>query len=343
MPDVAIIADDLTGALDAAAPFAMRGIPTAAVLGPDGLDEALASGARVISISTDSREIEPEEAKARVAAAFTALPQCVRLFKKIDSRLKGNIAAELAALPHRRSLVAPAIPSFGRLVRNGHVTGFGVAAPIPIREALGPFAPFATIPDTDSQADIVAALDGSHDLYVGARGLAEALAGEMAGEALPPPAYPRRPAVVVIGSTDPITLAQAEALRAAVPGLACLRAPNGRIDPSCGPATAEFTLLQATQGDRATSARDVEQALADSLKKLEPSPGTLLVLSGGATAQAILGSLGVRMLQVLGEALPGLPVSRAGSLTVVSKSGGFGAPDTLVRLLSPAIQEPDRA
>ena len=69
MTRLAVLADDLTGALDAAAPFAARGITTVVALGLDGLDAALASGADVVGVSTDSREIVPDAARAAVASA----------------------------------------------------------------------------------------------------------------------------------------------------------------------------------------------------------------------------------------------------------------------------------
>ena len=76
-------------------------------------------------------------------------------------------------------------------------------------------------------------------------------------------------------------------------------------------------------------------ALADTLARFDPPPGSLLVLSGGATAQVILERLGIDVLELVGEALPGLPLARANGLTFVTKSGGFGSEDTLERLLAP--------
>ena len=59
------------------------------------------------------------------------------MFKKIDSRLKGNIISRTRRTPFRSALVAPAIPDFGRIVNAGHVQGFGVDIPISSREKLG--------------------------------------------------------------------------------------------------------------------------------------------------------------------------------------------------------------
>lgn len=334
MAELAIIADDLTGALDTAAPFAMRGIPTAVALGVEGFREALASGARVVGVSTDSREVAAEQAREAVRSAVAALPPGVRLFKKVDSRLKGNIAAELDAVPHERSLVIPAIPAFGRWMRDGRLGGFGVSEPIDIAARLGPHAARATIPGIEADADIDAALALPHDLPVGARGLAEAMAVRLAPVATPPDTrLTNRRALVVIGSTDPITLAQLDRLRASDPEVAYVAAPNG-VGPAA-PLAAPLAVVQAVPGAETADSRKVAAALAETVARLAPPPDTLLVLSGGATAQAILQRLGVTVLNLIGEALPGLPLATGGGLTFITKSGGFGGEDTLQRLLAP--------
>ena len=56
-PTLAIIADDLTGALDSAAPFAGRGLRAVVALGPDGLEAALASGAAVVAVNTTTAAV----------------------------------------------------------------------------------------------------------------------------------------------------------------------------------------------------------------------------------------------------------------------------------------------
>jgi D-threonate/D-erythronate kinase len=68
-----------------------------------------------------------------------------------------------------------------------------------------------------------------------------------------------------------------------------------------------------------------------------PRPGSLFV-TGGASLHALLRALGTASLLATGELIPGVALSRIqGSrwhdLPVVSKSGGFGAPDLLIRLI----------
>ncbi|WP_435169890.1 four-carbon acid sugar kinase family protein [Falsirhodobacter sp. 1013] len=319
LPLLAIIADDLTGALDAAAPFAGRGLRVEVALSPDAVPEAVDTGAQVISVSTRSREVGAEAARAAVKTALAGLPAGARLFKKVDSRLKGNIAAELSAFPDGPALAAPAIPDLGRVVQDGRVAGFGVADPIAVASRLG--RP-AAIPDTATEEEMRAALAHAGDaLLIGARGLARALAVQLTGqkdEDAPALAGPR--GMLIVGSRDPITLAQLAALE----GVRPVQAPNGMIPET---PTADITLIQATQGDDRVDGTVVAANLAHGLRAL-PTPDTLF-LTGGATAEAVLSAQGIRTLRLLGEALPGLPVAQAAGMTIVAKSGGFGAEDTL--------------
>lgn len=140
-PRVFIIADDLTGACDSAAAFAMRGLRTRIALTPDAMAAALADPAQqVISVVTGTREGTRRHAEAAMAAIAAILGDAPGLvFKKIDSRMKGHIAAELAVLHAARPLpvlACPAIPRLGRLVRGGGVTGAGVSRALPVRAAL---------------------------------------------------------------------------------------------------------------------------------------------------------------------------------------------------------------
>ena len=117
---VLIIADDLSGAADCAIGFASMGMPTVVTLDPLN-DKA---DAQVIAADTDTRRLSPEQAAERTVVAFKALYQPgQRLYKKIDSTLRGNWAAEVAALQPLAGLaiVAPAFPATGRTLRGGRV------------------------------------------------------------------------------------------------------------------------------------------------------------------------------------------------------------------------------
>jgi uncharacterized protein YgbK (DUF1537 family) len=130
--DVAIVADDLTGALDAAAPFAGRGLETRILLDFEQAAAAVETNTRVLSLTSESRHLSPTAADERVwnatRAALAGAPRI--LLKKIDSTLRGNIAAEimagLRATGLQHVLIAPAVPRHGRIMREGEVFMDGV-------------------------------------------------------------------------------------------------------------------------------------------------------------------------------------------------------------------------
>ncbi|TJZ90600.1 four-carbon acid sugar kinase family protein [Paracoccus gahaiensis] len=337
-PRLCIIADDLTGALDAAAPFATRGLSVHVATHPAALDPT--SGADILAVSTNSRDGTQNAARDAVAQVLSRLPVGVLLFKKVDSRLKGHVAVELDALWSGPVLVAPAIPEFGRVTQSGHVTGFGVEIPISIADILGPLAHRAEIPDTLTTQDMRRAADALPDttLPVGARALAEALAARMTDDVAPLPWQPPRgPVLILVGSRDPITLDQVAAV--ARQGAAhVIEAPSGHLPPLPDDAPGPV-LVVARPGGVPASGDEVADRLAHGAHPALTAERPVLVLTGGATAQAMLARLGVDRLTLIGECLPGLPVAQAGGFTVIAKSGGFGDTRTLVTLLAKFVGE----
>jgi uncharacterized protein YgbK (DUF1537 family) len=342
---LAILSDDLTGALDSAAPFANLGFRVVVATGLAALPAALASGAEVLAVSLSSREIVAPQAAFRAAQAARLLAGVPRLFKKIDSRLKGNIAAEVSAIAAVRGLkrvvICPAIPELGRRVRNGAVEGTGVPVPLPVAAAVA-LPPDLQLQCPDAPDD--AALDAlagrmTGALPVGARGLAAALARQMAGEGRPRPA-PVLPAplAVLVGSRDPITLAQVSLARSD-PAVAWLAAPDGAVPPDVP--DSPVVVVQATEGATGAAPDIVSARLAQGFARggLARRPG--LVVTGGETAGAVLAELGVGLVALLGEVQPGLPLCQPldfpGAPLIVTKSGGFGAADCLARLIRTAL------
>lgn len=125
---VAIVADDLTGAMDAAAPFARRGARTRVVIAPEHLAEVIDRDElpEVLAINTESRHLPADQAARRVTDAFETLLLLAPhvLFKKIDSTLRGNVVAECLAARRsgRRGLVmCPAVPAQGRTLCHGRI------------------------------------------------------------------------------------------------------------------------------------------------------------------------------------------------------------------------------
>jgi uncharacterized protein YgbK (DUF1537 family) len=330
-----ILADDLTGALDTAAPFAARGLRTEVVLKVGAVAQGLALSPEVLSINLASREGSREEAFQAMRQVLGLLPPQVTLFKKIDSRLKGHISRELDAISYRRALVAPAIPAFERVVRNGYIEGFGVATPISIADVLGQHAARALIPDALQQEDLLEVLETAMargvDLLVGARGLAEALAcrmtGRADGELVAPPVGK---GLFVIGSHDRITVEQVEQLRQ-LDMVASNPAPNGVMAPSV-PGSAPMILVQATDGETRISPQEVSANLARSVHPRLTSEAQTILLCGGATAEEVLDRMGIECFRLEGECMPGLGLAHAKGHCIIAKSGGFGQPDTLAKL-----------
>ncbi|HEY1227998.1 MAG TPA: four-carbon acid sugar kinase family protein, partial [Ramlibacter sp.] len=116
---ILIIADDLSGAADCAIPFVRAGQRSVVALGPD-VDSADAT----LAVDADTRRLGGDEAARRTRAIYTAHRRAgQRLYKKIDSTLRGNWAMEVAALRPLAgmAIVAPAYPALGRTVRGGNV------------------------------------------------------------------------------------------------------------------------------------------------------------------------------------------------------------------------------
>ena len=339
-----IVADDLTGALDSSVAFADRGLKVLCALSVSELPAAMSQGADVVAVSTGSREISQENAVSRVKQVLSMIrshegAHSLRIFKKVDSRLKGHVAAEIKALGFAsdQTLICPAIPRLGRFVKNGLLVGEGVDTPIAVTD-------IADLPETcgidaATQQDIEAAISGFADdgLFVGAAGLAEALASKIAPDprtdAMP---APEAPALFAIGSRDPVTLAQLGTFN-------IVGAPNG-IVPEPAALREDVKVIQMTPGETVISGQEAGDLFADGISKwiAQTKPRTFLGC-GGESAAAICARLNIGILQVLGEVLPGLPMSKSiGSgdhLYIITKSGGFGSKDTLVNLASKLVKD----
>lgn len=119
-----IIADDLTGANDAGVQLSKIGISSTVFL--DLQESSIQSTEDVAIIDTDSRALSEKAAYDRVYKASSIFQQqgFEHVYKKIDSTLRGNTAAELAAVVsvHRPDIVviAPAYPKMNRQTVNGY-------------------------------------------------------------------------------------------------------------------------------------------------------------------------------------------------------------------------------
>ncbi|WP_237182157.1 four-carbon acid sugar kinase family protein [Roseomonas marmotae] len=200
MPPWLILADDLTGAADCGVAFARRGHATAVTW-----EHGRASGAEtVLSIDADSRRLPAGAAAERHAGLLRDLLRPgMAFYKKIDSTLRGQPAAELAAsLAVLRdmgrpamAIVAPAFPATGRTTEAGCIRLDGVpleASPLWAREhsydsadlrgvlagaglpaALLPLARLRAAPDAVTQALRAAQAEGMAALVCDAASMAD--------------------------------------------------------------------------------------------------------------------------------------------------------------------------
>jgi uncharacterized protein YgbK (DUF1537 family) len=143
---ITLIADDLTGASDAGVQFARRGLITRVVFDISGDMHGLDA----VALDTETRARPPDEAYARVrqAAGVLRTLQPDRVYKKVDSTLRGNLGVEIDAVmdafEFSIAVVAPAFPALGRTTQRGvhllrgspvHETEVGRDPKRPVRES----------------------------------------------------------------------------------------------------------------------------------------------------------------------------------------------------------------
>ena len=119
MPTLRLMADDLTGALDTAVEFVGLAGPVQVHWG-GGSARTLPPSA---ALDTGSRERTAVQAVAAVEALAPALRGADIAYKKLDSLLRGNALAEVAACFRAggwtHAVFAPAFPYQGRVTRGG--------------------------------------------------------------------------------------------------------------------------------------------------------------------------------------------------------------------------------
>lgn len=143
---VGIIADDLTGANDTALQFHQKGASTKILLDSDCTPKVKA-GTEVWALSSESRNVSPDEAVLRVEKAVRTFVDNFSFdyyYKKIDSTLRGHIAKEtlkvLEILEYDAAIIIPAFPQEGRIT----VGGYHLAKGVPIGKteiAIDPHSP----------------------------------------------------------------------------------------------------------------------------------------------------------------------------------------------------------
>ncbi len=351
-PVLRLLADDLTGALDSAAEFVGLAGPIR-VCWADAAPAELRGSA---ALDAATREAGRDVAMARIGALAPALHGAGIAFKKLDSLLRGHVAAELAAClrkgPWHALVLAPAFPAQARITRDLTQLALGpdggwlqVARISDLLRAEGLDCRSArpgqalqsgiTVFDAETEADLARVVEAGRGapgpvLWCGSGGLARALA---ASAPAPRSAVLRPPVLGLFGSDQATTQRQLAAC-----GAAAIRLRHGREASQVAETLAHrgVALVSPDLPDglpRADAARRIGESFAALTHRL-PQPGTLLV-AGGETLRALCGALGASALEATGLLCPGVPrsVLRGGrwdGLPVISKSGAFGA-DTLWR------------
>ena len=368
---IAVIADDLTGALDTGVQFRQWGYTVQLTDTPDH------STAEVTITNTDTRNKTPEQAYQITHAIAMKLRNNDFIYKKTDSTLRGNPGPELQAIldatGETRATLTPTYPPTQRRVKDGHL--YIAEKPIteteyiheyrrktsyipeiletetPIHSAKAPAnAPETgiTVIDSETERDLLRISAEYTRIMAGSAGLADALCQTLRN---PPPV------LTVIGSTRTETRRQAELLRkrlgaVSVP-LNTMKALNqipqeetvqtaknelkrGHdiiLTSTPTPAIIEQTQAEAKRLNITPQELEVRitTALAEAAESLPVKSLSGIIITGGATALAITKRFGTRNIEIRDEVQPGVPVLRLDRIPAVTKAGGFGQPDTLIQ------------
>jgi uncharacterized protein YgbK (DUF1537 family) len=385
---IGVIADDFTGALDAGVEFVRAGLETILLILPEYNQPAA-----VQVINTGSRDTDVITAQQRVTQAARRLLGR-RIFKKIDSTMRGHIGPEIEAIFSvtgiQKAVVCPAVIEAGRTVQEGQLR----VSDVPLHETAFAYDPFwpASTSDmaelvgrpithvtlatvragptalahaiTRAPTQIVTVDACTHDdlavislattedtLACGALGLARAWANRFKHEPTPELALVMqsngRPVLIVAGSRHPKTIAQVNRLiaeRAVTSIEVAVGVEQQRKQEWIGAIIAALSarrsiVIRAPVAELAPE--PAQRALVEILGELtaivcrEAALGGL-VLTGGETASAICQRLGAGAVQILGELEVGVPWGQiidgmGAGLPLVTKAGGFGRADALVR------------
>lgn len=370
---IGILADDLTSALDGAAPFAQRGLSARVVLHEGALARYEAD---VLAIDLDTRFVEPAEAENRFLRAAEQIRTASLLYKTVDSTLRGNLGAEtygsLKGSQRKHAVVAPAFPAAGRTTVGGYQLVDGVPVertafasdprtPVVSSRVAGRFAELALCLFTVHDASNDGALDqliariglDSDVLWVGSPGLGAALARavEVTASVQPAVITPRANRVlVVIGSLHPANRQQLEELVRGGAGLVSVAAVDELdVDETVHEIERAFAVHSVVC---LVSPREVTPHRGASLA---PVIGTIvkhcehhfdgLIATGGDTARRIVDTLGAATIELRGEVEPGVPfgllTAPGRSIPFSTKAGGFGGAGTLLRCVARLLSTTD--
>lgn len=361
MKTVGLIADDLTGALDAAAAFASQRHPF-----PVTSLQDIQSQTKRFATNLETRDLLTGAAEERVKEILPRLGSCQIAFKKIDTLMRGNTFAELRTCCEsklfRTIVVAPAFPEQGRITKGGrqfskNVEGNWISTGASIADMLaGGHMPTRVVTrcgelkgggiiicDAEFSRDLkhaVSAWPQLHDpvLWCGSAGLAK----ELSNNRQPPLRPTGRRRLAIVGSRHPSTLAQIDyysrnsrnaigIIRVGSDITKVIRDLRYYLDREVS------VLVQiGSNFEDAKFAFDLHHHFFECLKEL--APPDLVVVCGGDTLYRLVQTMNATVLSATGEWSPGVAVSlildgQWRGTSVVSKSGSFGSPNCLMSIL----------
>ncbi|MBY6350434.1 four-carbon acid sugar kinase family protein [Rhodococcoides corynebacterioides] len=351
MTGVMVLADDLSGAAEVAGIVLERTTNLELSLsGVDGLGAAGRLSATVGIVDLDTRSRSTAEAGTRLSAALDAVPTGTRVVVKIDSLLRGHVAATVDVLARRgRVVVAAGHPGLGRVVRDGvlfvnhvplHRSSVWNAEPghppATVRDVVGT-APSVAVPDVTGDRDlddvVASVADDPDAVLVGSGALAAAVVRTL-------PAVDAAADTTTHGSSrDVLTVvgtasvgARDQVARLAEDGVPVVsvdaaaivagRASTAELESVLARGSAVLTVSGPL--DPSASGRLVA-ALGQFVARVVAGRSVDLALTGGETARAVVDALGITTLRPVGRVHYGAVVLRApDGRRVVTRPGSFG-------------------
>ncbi|MGH3504851.1 MAG: four-carbon acid sugar kinase family protein [Nocardioidaceae bacterium] len=377
---VRVLADDLTGAADAGVAFVdtesrPRLVLDAGAAAWMGTQPIVAADADSRDADVEQSRTQVAALAPGLIWADIAVKKVDSLLR---GHLRAELTVLRGLLPDTAMVVAPAFPAVGRTTRGGRLHAHAgvrasipeLLAPLPVMVVelddvrAGPTTLTALLAeaadrgeiiscDAETDADLASiALAGRRldrrALWIGSGGLTHALAGRtipVAGLRLPHAGASRF--LAVIGSTSPVAARQADALRSlsstpvdlpvqTVIAVSASGAGQAHIDRAAARVNPVVRVTGPVDPSAAAAvAAGLAAAVAPAVLRV-----SLLVLTGGATARAVLLACGLTQLELLGELEPGvvlLATNRSEPAYVITKAGTFGDDHTLLRAVRAVI------
>ncbi|GAA3924321.1 hypothetical protein GCM10022244_37440 [Streptomyces gulbargensis] len=259
--------------------------------------------------------------------------------RRAESRAEGaGLSARAGHAERQERAVGDGLPDADRGLRPEGRVGLDA---LPGLLAAGGLVVCSAATDAELDRIVAAVPDPREVLWVGSPGLAAALARRHPRTpAVPPGRLPaaERP-LIAVGSANPATRRQLARL-AAEPGTAAAVADDPEAAAGKLRAAEAPVRILHTPEERLADPDELTARLASAAARLA-ADGSVdgLLLTGGATAEAVLRALGAHGIRLHDEPEPGVargvllaPAPARTPVPVLIKAGGFGDEDTLLRL-----------